>query len=522
MTRDANLSGRGADDVATFFAGRSALITGATGFMGKVLVEKLLRECPGLDTLYAVIRHKRGKTPADRLAEYVGSQAFDRLRREGLGGRLERLVAVSGDVSSPGLGLSGDDAALLGARVSVVFHCAANVRFDLTLAEAVSLNTVGTRNVLQFAKTIQRLDAFIHVSTAYCHCEEEVLEERTYMTDANPEKVIDMVQWVNPAALADITPKLIGSLPNTYAYSKGLSEQLVTSFSDQLPIGIARPSIVMPAWQEPMPGWVDNLNGPSGLLVAAAKGVVRSMHCKEHYLADLMPVDIVINSIITLAWKVGRTRPTQPLVVNICESGDNPITWGGMLEMCKKESRVTPSEGAVWYPDGSIKDSRWQHVLCVVFFHFLPAYFIDLMMLLTGNRTFMVRLQRRIQGGLQILHYYTTRKWHFRNDSLKALAAELSPEDRKRFQMDVRTVDWPTYFRNYVSGVRNFVLHEDPDATKAVRHHQRLYVLHRVTVTAFYALLAWLVWSVASSVASSDPSRWFSASLGANPISAPI
>ena len=85
----------------------------------------------------------------------------------------------------------------------------------------------------------------------------------------------------------------------------------------------------------------------------------------------------------------------------------------------------------------------------------------------------MMQLQRRIQGGLKILHYYTTRKWSFRNERLKGLAEELTPADRKRFPMDVRAVDWPLYFHNYVSGVRNFVLHEDPDISKAVRHHQR-------------------------------------------------
>ncbi|KAJ1520548.1 hypothetical protein ONE63_003665 [Megalurothrips usitatus] len=61
-------------DIASFFRGRSVLITGATGFMGKVLVEKLLRSCPDVDTLYTVIRTKRGRTAADRLTEYVTSQ----------------------------------------------------------------------------------------------------------------------------------------------------------------------------------------------------------------------------------------------------------------------------------------------------------------------------------------------------------------------------------------------------------------------------------------------------------------
>lgn len=85
-------------------------------------------------------------------------QAFDRLRQEGQSAQLEKIVAVAGDVSSAGLGLSGDDAALVAARVSVVFHCAANVRFDLSLPDAVNLNTVGTRNVLNYASSIDRLD----------------------------------------------------------------------------------------------------------------------------------------------------------------------------------------------------------------------------------------------------------------------------------------------------------------------------------------------------------------------------
>ena len=46
--------------IAEFYSGKSILITGATGFMGKVMVEKLLRDCKGVECIYILVRMKRG------------------------------------------------------------------------------------------------------------------------------------------------------------------------------------------------------------------------------------------------------------------------------------------------------------------------------------------------------------------------------------------------------------------------------------------------------------------------------
>lgn len=62
--------------------------------------------------------------------------------------------------------------------------------------------------------------------------------------------------------------------------------------------------IVIPSYAEPIPGWVDNLNGPTGLLIGAGKGVIRSMHCNGNYHAEVIPVDLAINCVITIAYKI--------------------------------------------------------------------------------------------------------------------------------------------------------------------------------------------------------------------------
>lgn len=86
-----------------------------------------------------------------------------------------------------------------------------------------------------------KLKAFVHCSTAYCQCGEDVLEEKMYQTQESPEYIMNLVDTLSDSQLEQITPKLLGDQPNTYAFSKALSEVLVSNSG--LPIGIARPSI---------------------------------------------------------------------------------------------------------------------------------------------------------------------------------------------------------------------------------------------------------------------------------------
>lgn len=69
-------------------------------------------------------------------------------------------------------------------------------------------------------------------------------------------------------------------------------------------------------------------------------------------------------------------------VFNITQSGVLPITWGEILEKGKKIAYEYPFEGQVWYPDGDIRSNKFVHNLFVFFFHLLPAYFIDFLMLI--------------------------------------------------------------------------------------------------------------------------------------------
>lgn len=57
--------------IPDFYRGKNVLISGATGFMGKVLLEKLLRSCPGIKAVYVLVRPKAGQQPQERVAEMM-------------------------------------------------------------------------------------------------------------------------------------------------------------------------------------------------------------------------------------------------------------------------------------------------------------------------------------------------------------------------------------------------------------------------------------------------------------------
>lgn len=57
--------------IPAFYAGKSILITGATGFLGKVLIEKLLRSCPDVREIFLLMRPKKGMPIDGRLGKIL-------------------------------------------------------------------------------------------------------------------------------------------------------------------------------------------------------------------------------------------------------------------------------------------------------------------------------------------------------------------------------------------------------------------------------------------------------------------
>jgi alcohol-forming fatty acyl-CoA reductase len=263
----------------------------------------LLRGCPGIKKIYMLLRPRRGQCSEERHREYVKNGIFDRIR-EKTPEVMDKLQFVAGDMTQPFLGLNEIDLEKLYSTVNVVFHVAATVRFNESLLDAANLNTLGTQRVLDLCEKMMELKSVVHVSTAYSNPTLQNVGELVY-PPASPLNHHDFIKCVSSMPkdfVGLISDQLQGPHPNTYTITKSMAEQLVADFSHKLPICIVRPSIVTGALHEPSPGWVDNVFGITGIMMEIGRGTISSIMCEQKYVMDLIPVDIVANTLITAGW----------------------------------------------------------------------------------------------------------------------------------------------------------------------------------------------------------------------------
>ncbi|XP_055839875.1 putative fatty acyl-CoA reductase CG5065 [Episyrphus balteatus] len=467
--------------VPQFYSGRSVFITGGTGFMGKVLVEKLLRSCPDIKNIYLLIRPKRGQEVSARLHELLNAPLFESLRRD-TPKELSKVIPVSGDITSEKLGISESDQNLLCKNVSVVFHSAATVKFDEKLKLSVTINMLGTKRLVELCHRMKSLDALIHVSTAYCNCDRTDVSEIIYDPPYNPDDIISLINWLPEDMLDKLTPSLIGKRPNTYTFTKALAEHMLLQEAGNLPVAIVRPSIVIASLNEPFAGWVDNWNGPTGLVSAVAKGLFRTIMCEKDFVADMVPVDIVINLMITAAWRTATAKPNGMTIYNCCTGQRHPITWGKFVNHAIAQVRKHPLEGCLWYPTGVLRMSRPLNTMHGFLVHYIPAYVLDILARLTGKKPVMVSVQNKIAKAVDCLEYFATNQWRFRDDNVQTLLQSLSQKDRDNFIFDATTINWENYVERYVLGFREFLFKQRPESLPSSRKNMlRLYYLHQLS-----------------------------------------
>lgn len=159
---------------------------------------------------------------------------------------MDRVQPVEGDLQQLQLGISEEDRQTIIENVHIVLHSAADVRFDETLQNLLLINLRGTREVLRLCEQIKQLQIYIHISTGYSHCPRQHIEERFYEVPMTPYQMLDLAERLQDRDQEQVeimTDQLISPWPNTYTYTKALTEELVRGFRTKFPIAVIRPTI---------------------------------------------------------------------------------------------------------------------------------------------------------------------------------------------------------------------------------------------------------------------------------------
>ncbi|KAL3188816.1 hypothetical protein MRX96_002978 [Rhipicephalus microplus] len=321
--------------------------------------------------------------------------------------------------------------------------------------KAIDINVLGTRRVLELCHKLKNITAFVHVSTAYCFCNRNHVDEIVYPEEVPYQKVIDVSEWLEEELQEKIQSQVMGGRPTTYHYTKALAESLLVHEAADLPVVILRPSIVTCAVREPLSGWVDNFNGPAGFIIATGKGVLRTMYLRPE--------------------QFGRHLPGG--------HGGQHDDHGHVPLVLKY-----PSSEVFRYPGGSFKTTRFWHSVAVQLDHNLPAFIADTVARLGGYKPILRDIYKRIHRAMGILEFFVTHEWTFSVDNLRLLMASLEGPDRETFDFDIRSIDWVAYMEQYILGVRRYVLKEDPSTIPTARRNlNRIYYIGMLVQLLFVA-----------------------------------
>jgi len=366
-------------------AGKTLLITGSTGYLGKSLLEKILRTLPEVGLVHLAVRRSQRRSAAERVErEVLMSPCFKPLRSALGEEAFSELVAAKVrvlelDLGQEGLGLDEAGRSVL-RECDVVIHSAAAVEFDNPVDLSAQTNLVGAVRLVEALHSGGGRPHLVHVSTAYVGgmLRGLVLEEPALDPGYNWRHEASVLSGLRPAVEEESRrPEILDRLrrdarermgpagvpaqartverlrerwvkdrlvergrsqaralgfTDVYSFTKALAEHAVVELHGELPLSIVRPSIVESALKEPFPGWLEGFRMAEPIILAFGRATLSDFSGLPDSILDIIPVDLVVNAVLAVA--ASPPPDTTPRIYQVASGSRNPLRFRDIYEEC--------------------------------------------------------------------------------------------------------------------------------------------------------------------------------------------
>ncbi|XP_042435249.1 probable fatty acyl-CoA reductase 4 [Zingiber officinale] len=481
--------------IVEFFKAKTILVTGSTGFLAKIFVEKLLRVQADVERVFLLIRAADAASAMQRLEdEILGKELFNALKEKHGDGfqsfARSKLWPVAGDIVHENLGIQDSNLVNeLFKEVQIIVNVAATTNFYERYDVSLNINVLGAKHVLQFAKQCVKLEMFLHVSTAYVSGTERsglIPEKRLSMGETlrsgsnscylDIEAEIDLVEKKKVELQADhnLTPiaqklamKELGmqrarffGWPNTYVFTKAMGEMVLGHSRGNLPLVIVRPSIITSILRDPLPGWIEGIRTTDIFMMAYADRKLQSFPGDPQMTVDLIPGDMVVNAM--MATTVAHSKQQSEFIYHVGSSTRNPITYDSLLQCWFDYFSVYPRTGKDGTPlkitrkmNPSIRTTFlimvYKFLLQVLgLIHFITCGFIFGRLYDDLNRKY-----KYLKLLIDLFEPYTFFKGRFDDANLEKLRAMMGKEEM--FEMDSKHIEWNSYLHGiHIPGILKY------------------------------------------------------------------
>jgi hypothetical protein len=498
--------------------GKHILLIGATGFIGKVWLASLLNEVPQIGRIYLLVRHNKASTSVERLQRVLEESPVFEALAEQHGEKFaqflrERIEVVDGDVSKPGLGLDPAVKQRLSRSLDVIINSSGLTDFNPDIRDALATNVRATAYTLDFLRECNRA-GLLHLSTCYvvgqrdgrvmevlpanytplgtkgydAVAEWQRLENLVVETEARAESAEvteqlkkaaqkkehaakdlhgaalenqvrkNRVRWLRQT-LTDAGSTRAAELgwPNTYTFTKSLSESLIRNFIDANPsaaVAVVRPAIVESSLEKPFLGWNEGINTSASLSYLLGT-FFRQLPTNEAKCLDIIPVDLVTRGMTLISAALVQRRHAEVYhlatsVANACNMGRSiELTGLGHRKFYRAQSgfehRMRLKFDAI-----PVSKSRYDKLSAPAQKTIVEA--INRTAQPFSSKPPLARTQRELEKVIKLVALFEPFILHndhvFEAVNIERLSAAVPAEEQAEFGYDARALDWWDYWIN--------------------------------------------------------------------------